>query len=296
MSHANNLTRYACLSILTACLTLGLKMLAYWMTNSVAMFSDAIESVVNVGAALMALTMLHIAARPADDDHAFGHGKAEYFSSGFEGALIFVAAISIITTAWPRLFEPQAITAFTWGFAIVLLASLLNLITAFILFRVAKKHHSISLEADAHHLMTDVWTSAGILIAIVAVALTGWYVLDALIAIAVALNILWTGWCLLSRSVAGLMDAALPDAEIQHIKAILNRYCQQHDITYQHLKTRQAGACKFVSVHILVNGHWSVQQGHDLVDMIETEIEQQLQGCHVLSHLEPIEAPSKHHF
>ena len=295
MSHAN-LTRYAWLSIATAFITLGLKVIAYWMTNSVGMLSDAIESIVNVGAAVMALTMLNIAARPADDDHAFGHGKAEYFSSGFEGALIFVAAISIISAAWPRLFHPQAIEAFNWGFAISILASVFNFITAFILFKAAKKYNSITLEADAHHLMTDVWTSIGVLIAIVAVALTGWYVLDALIAIGVALNILWTGWSLLYRSVAGLMDAALPHAEVQQIKQILDNYSHEHGIIYQNLKTRQAGARKFISVHILVNGNWSVQQGHDLVDIIETDIEQKISGCHVLTHLEPIEAPSKHHF
>lgn len=295
MSQAN-LTRYAWLSIATAFFTLGLKIMAYWLTNSVGMLSDAIESIVNVGAAVMALTMLNIAARPADDDHAFGHSKAEYFSSGFEGALIFVAAISIIVAAWPRLFQPQAIDAFNWGFAISLLASVFNLITSLILFKAAKQYNSITLEADAHHLMTDVWTSVGVLIAIVAVALTGWYVLDALIAIAVALNILWTGWSLLYRSVAGLMDAALPYAEVEQIKQILDNYSQQQGILYQNLKTRQAGARKFVSVHILVNGNWSVQQGHDLVDIIETDIEQQIQGCHVLTHLEPIEAPSKHHF
>lgn len=295
MSQAN-LTRYAWLSIATAFFTLGLKIVAYWLTNSVGMLSDAIESVVNVGAAVMALTMLHIAARPADDDHAFGHGKAEYFSSGFEGALIFVAAISIIVAAWPRLFQPQPIDAFNLGFVISLLASACNLITSLILFKAAKQYNSITLEADAHHLMTDVWTSVGVLIAIVAVALTGWYVLDALIAIAVALNILWTGWSLLYRSVAGLMDAALPHEEVEQIKQILDNYSQQQGFLYQNLKTRQAGARKFVSVHILVNGHWSVQQGHDLVDIIETDIEQQIQGCHVLTHLEPIEAPSKHHF
>lgn len=295
MSQAN-LTRYAWLSIATAFFTLGLKIVAYWMTNSVGMLSDAIESIVNVGAAVMALTMLNIAARPADDDHAFGHSKAEYFSSGFEGALIFVAAISIIGAAWPRLFNPQPIEAFNWGFAVSLLASAFNLITSLILFKAAKKYNSITLEADAHHLMTDVWTSIGVLIAIIAIALTGWYVLDALIAIAVALNILWTGWSLLYRSVAGLMDAALPYAEVEQIKHILDNHSQQHGILYQNLKTRQAGARKFVSVHILVNGNWSVQQGHDLVDIIETDIEQQIQGCHVLTHLEPIEAPSKHHF
>lgn len=295
MSQAN-LTRYAWLSIATAFFTLGLKIVAYWMTNSVGMLSDAIESIVNVGAAVMALTMLNIAARPADDDHAFGHSKAEYFSSGFEGALIFVAAISIIGAAWPRLFNPQPIEAFNWGFAVSLLASAFNLITSLILFKAAKKYNSITLEADAHHLMTDVWTSIGVLIAIIAIALTGWYVLDALIAIGVALNILWTGWSLLYRSVAGLMDAALPYAEVEQIKHILDNYSQQHGILYQNLKTRQAGARKFVSVHILVNGNWSVQQGHDLVDIIETDIEQKISGCHVLTHLEPIEAPSKHHF
>lgn len=295
MSQAN-LTRYAWLSIATAFFTLSLKIIAYWMTNSVGMLSDAIESVVNVGAAVMALTMLHIAIRPADDDHAFGHSKAEYFSSGFEGALIFVAAISIIIAAWPRLLQPQAIEALNWGFAISMLASAFNLITSLILFKAAKTYHSITLEADAHHLMTDVWTSVGVLIAIIAVAVTGLYILDALIAIAVALNILWTGWSLLSRSVAGLMDAALPHDELEQIETVLDNYSQQYGILYRNLKTRQAGARKFVSVNILVNGHWSVQQGHDLVDIIETDIERQIEGCHVLTHLEPIEAPSKHHF
>lgn len=292
---AVSITRYAWLSIATAIFTLGLKVWAYYLTNSVGMLSDAMESVVNVGAAVMALTMLTIAARPADDDHAFGHSKAEYFASGFEGALIFVAAISIIWAAWPRLLQPQAIEPLNVGFAIALLASLCNLGTALVLFKAGKTHHSITLEADAHHLMTDVWTSVGVLLAVGAIALTGWYILDPIIAIILALNILWTGWRLLQRSVAGLMDAALPSHEVEQIRAILDAYTAQQGINYQALKTRQAGARKFVSVHILVSGQWSVQQAHDLVDKIETEIESQLFGCQVLTHLEPIEAPSKHH-
>jgi cation diffusion facilitator family transporter len=291
-----NLTRFAWLSIATAFVTLSLKVWAYYLTNSVGMLSDAIESIVNVGAAIMALTMLSIAARPADDDHAFGHSKAEYFSSGVEGALIFIAALSIIWAAWPRLLHPQAIDALNWGFAISLIASVLNFATAMILLQAGKKYHSITLEADAHHLMTDVWTSVGILIAIGAIALTGWYILDALIAIAVALNILWTGWQLLYRSVNGLMDAALPIEEIDQIRAILDTYSEREGISYQALKTRQAGSRKFVSVHILVAGDWSVQKAHDLIDVIETDIEKSLYGCHVLTHLEPIETPSSHHF
>lgn len=290
-----SITRYAWLSIATAIFTLALKVWAYYLTDSVGMLSDALESVVNVGAAVMALTMLTIALRPADDDHAFGHSKAEYFASGFEGALIFVAAISIIWAAWPRLLQPQAIEPLNVGFAIALLASLLNLSTATTLFKAGKKYHSISLEADAHHLMTDVWTSVGVLLAVGAIALTGWYILDPIIAIILALNILWTGWRLLQRSVAGLMDAALPSHEVEQIRTILDTYVAQQGISYQALKTRQAGARKFVSVHILVSGQWSVQQAHDLLDKIETEIETKLFGCQVLSHLEPIEAPSKHH-
>ncbi|MEN9429589.1 MAG: hypothetical protein RJA86_448 [Pseudomonadota bacterium] len=293
---SSNLTRYAWLSIAAAVITLSLKTVAYLVTDSVGMLSDAMESIVNLAAAIMALTMLTIAARPADDDHAFGHSKAEYFSSGVEGALILIAAVSIIWAALPRLFHPQAIEQVGLGLMISLVASAVNFAAAFVLLRAGKKHHSITLEADAHHLMTDVWTSGGVLIGIGAVYFTGWLVLDPLIAIAVAINIVWTGFQLLRRSVDGLMDMSLPSNELTIIHDIISRYVAQEGIAYNSLKTRQAGSHKFISVHILVPADWTVQRGHDLLDLLEADIEKTLHGSHVLTHLEPIESPSTHHF
>ena len=293
---SSNLTRYAWLSIAAAVVTLVLKTIAYWVTDSVGMLSDAMESTVNLAAALMALTMLTIAARPADDDHAFGHSKAEYFSSGVEGALILIAAVSIIWAALPRLMHPQAIQQIGLGLMISLVASAVNFGAAVVLLRAGKKHHSITLEADAHHLMTDVWTSAGVLIGIGAVYATGWLILDPLIAIAVAINIVWTGFQLLRRSVDGLMDMSLPTDELAIIHEIIGRYVTQQGIAYSSLKTRQAGSHKFISVHILVPANWTVQRGHDLLDLLEADIEKTLYGSHVLTHLEPIESPSTHHY
>ncbi|MDO8416979.1 MAG: cation diffusion facilitator family transporter [Agitococcus sp.] len=293
---SSNLTRYAWLSIAAAVVTLVLKTIAYWVTDSVGMLSDAMESTVNLAAALMALTMLTIAARPADDDHAFGHSKAEYFSSGVEGALILIAAVSIIWAALPRLMHPQAIEQVGLGLMISLVASAVNFGAAVVLLRAGKKHHSITLEADAHHLMTDVWTSAGVLIGIGAVYATDWLILDPLIAIAVAVNIVWTGFQLLRRSVDGLMDMSLPTDELAIIHEIIGRYVTQQGIAYSSLKTRQAGSHKFISVHILVPANWTVQRGHDLLDLLEADIEKTLYGSHVLTHLEPIESPSTHHY
>lgn len=293
---SSNLTRYAWLSIAAAVVTLVLKTIAYWVTDSVGMLSDAMESTVNLAAALMALTMLTIAARPADDDHAFGHSKAEYFSSGVEGALILIAAVSIIWAALPRLMHPQAIQQVGLGLMISLVASAVNFGAAVVLLRAGKKHHSITLEADAHHLMTDVWTSAGVLIGIGAVYATGWLILDPLIAIAVTVNIVWTGFQLLRRSVDGLMDMSLPTDELAIIHEIIGRYVTQQGIAYSSLKTRQAGSHKFISVHILVPANWTVQRGHDLLDLLEADIEKTLYGSHVLTHLEPIESPSTHHY
>jgi len=293
---SSNLTRYAWLSIAAAIVTLSLKTIAYLVTDSVGMLSDAMESIVNLAAAVMALTMLTIAARPADDDHAFGHSKAEYFSSGVEGALILIAAVSIIWAALPRLSHPQAIEQVGLGLMISLVASAVNFAAAFVLLRAGKEHHSITLEADAHHLMTDVWTSGGVLIGIGAVYISGWLILDPLIAIAVALNIVWTGFQLLRRSVDGLMDMSLPPDELSIIHDIIGRYATQEGIAYNSLKTRQAGSHKFISVHILVPADWTVRRGHDLLDLLEADIEKTLHGSHVLTHLEPIESPSTHHF
>ncbi len=266
-----NLTRFAWLSIGTAVLTIVLKALAYGLTGSVGLLSDALESLVNLVAAIMALAMLTIAARPADEMHAFGYGKAEYFSSGLEGALILLAAASIAWTAVPRLFAPQPLEHIGIGLAISVLASAINFWVARVLMNAGKEYRSITLEADAHHLMTDVWTSAGVVLGVGMVALTGWVRLDPVIALIVAANILRIGWQLLGRSVRGLMDATLPAAERDAIKQVLNRY-ESQGIQYHALRTRQAGTRAFVSLHVLVPRDWTVQRGHDLLEQLERDI------------------------
>lgn len=285
-----NLKVYAWLSIAAALATIGLKTCAWWLTGSVGLLSDALESLVNLAGAVMALWMLHVAAQPADERHAYGHGKAEYFSSGFEGLLILAAALSIAWTAIGRLLDPQPLEAVGIGLAVSVVASLVNLLTARVLLAAGRAHHSITLEADAHHLMTDVWTSVGVILGVGAVALTGWLWLDPVLALLVAANIVWTGVQLLRRSAAGLMDAALPPEQRQAVEAVLATY-QAQGLGFHALRSRQAGARVFISVHVLVPGQWTVQQGHDLVEQIEADIRRALPRAHVLTHLEPIEDP-----
>lgn len=285
-----NLKVYAWLSIAAALATIGLKTCAWWLTGSVGLLSDALESLVNLAGAVMALWMLHVAAQPADERHAYGHGKAEYFSSGFEGLLILAAALSIAWTAIGRLLDPQPLEAVGIGLAVSVVASLVNLLTARVLLAAGRAHHSITLEADAHHLMTDVWTSVGVILGVCAVALTGWLWLDPVLALLVAANIVWTGVQLLRRSAAGLMDAALPPEQRQAVEAVLATY-QAQGLGFHALRSRQAGARVFISVHVLVPGQWTVQQGHDLVEQIEADIRRALPRAHVLTHLEPIEDP-----
>lgn len=285
-----SLRRYAWLSIITALATIALKSLAYYLTGSVGLLSDAIESLVNLAGALMALAMLTVAARPASDEHPYGYSKAEYFSSGVEGTLIFLAALSIIYAAVERLIHPKAIEQTGLGILVSIIASIINLVVARILLRVGKEANSITLEADAHHLMTDVWTSAGVIAGVGLVSVTGWRRLDPLIAILVALNIIWTGFHLMRRSVWGLLDRALPKAERDKVLEIFERYKEQ-GVDYHALRTRQAGARRFVSVHILVPGQWSVQRGHQLLEEIEHEIRGLLPDLTILTHLEPVEDP-----
>jgi cation diffusion facilitator family transporter len=282
------LARYARLSIAAAIATIALKALAYMLTGSVGLLSDAIESVVNLMGATVALVMLTIAARPADDEHVYGHSKAEYFSSGIEGALILVAAVGIDVTACARLLHPQPLEQAGLGLVVSAIASLVNFLVARVLLRVGRQHDSITLEADGRHLMTDVWTSVGVIGAVGAVALTGWNVLDGVIALVVAGYILWTGFRLVRRSVAGLMDAALPPAEQETLAGVLARH-EAEGIKFHALRTRQAAARRFVSVHVLVPGAWTVQRGHDLLVRLEREIAQALPGASVLTHLEPAE-------
>ena len=289
MQHAS-LKRYAWLSIAAALATILLKGAAWWLTGSVGLLSDALESFVNLAGALMALAMLSLAARPADDNHAHGHGKAEYFSSAFEGFLILVAAVSIGYAAVDRLIHPQPIEAIGIGLAVSVIASIINLATARILMDVGRRYHSITLEADAHHLITDVWTSVGVILAVGLVWLTGWLWLDPLIALVVAANIVWTGWQLLHRSAGGLMDVSLPVEEINAIEAVLGGYRSQ-GLDFHALRTRQAGSRAFVTLHILAPGAWTVQEGHDWSERIEADIRRVVPHAHVTTHLEPREDP-----
>ena len=284
------LKRYAWLSILTAVATILLKAVAWQLTGSVGLLSDALESVVNLAGAMMALAMISLAAQPPDEDHAYGHGKAEYFSAGFEGLLILVAAMAIGATAIMRLFDPRPLEQVGIGLAVSLAASLLNLVTALILRAAGRRYRSLTLEADAHHLLTDVWTSAGVIVGLAAVSLTGWLWLDPVIALLVAGNILHIAWKLLYSSAQGLMDRALPDADTLLLQAVFDQYRAQ-GIEFHALRTRESGARRFIDVHVLVPGHWSVQHAHELVEKIEADIRQALPQSTILTHLEPLEDP-----
>jgi cation diffusion facilitator family transporter len=281
--------RYAWLSIGAAVLTIALKATAYGLTGSVGLLSDALESLVNLVAAGVLLVVLRIAASPPDAEHQFGHSKAEYFSSGVEGALIFVAAGAIVFSAVPRLLSPQSLDAVGLGLATSVAASAVNLFVALQLRAAARRHHSIALEADAHHLMTDVWTSVGVVLGVAVVALTGWERFDPIIALAVAVHILWIGARLLRRSAMGLLDSAVPESERRELEAILDRHAAAHGVQWHALRTRQAGARRFVSAHVLVPGDWTVQRGHDLCEHIEHELAGTRPMTSVFTHLEPLE-------
>jgi len=286
-----SLTRFAWISIAAALVTIALKAAAYYLTGSVGLLSDALESLVNLVGGIMALAMLTIAARPADEDHAYGHSKAEYFSSGVEGALILVAALSIAITAVPRFFHPKELEQVGVGLAVSVVASLINLGVALLLLRVGKKNHSITLEANAHHLLTDVWTSVGVLVGVGAAALTDWMWLDPLVALLVAANIVWTGTNITWRSIAGLMDLSLPAADLATVREVLDTY-RKDEVQFHALLTRQAGARKFVSMHVLVPGAWTVQRGHELLERIEQDIRAALPTSIVFTHLESLDDPA----
>jgi len=285
-----SLKRYAWLSIAAALVTILLKGWAWWLTGSVGLLSDALESFVNLAGAMMALAMLSLAVLPADDNHAHGHGKAEYFSSAFEGFLILVAAASIAYAAIERLLNPQPIEAVGIGLAVSVVASVVNLAVSRILMQVGEKFRSITLEADARHLLADVWTSVGVIVGVGLVWVTGWLWLDPAIAILVAMNIVWTGWQLLQRSTAGLMDASLPEEELKAIERVLDSYRQQ-GLEFHALRTRQAGTRAFITLHVLVPGAWTVQHGHDWSERIEAEVRQAVPHAHITTHLEPKEDP-----
>jgi cation diffusion facilitator family transporter len=284
------LTRYAWLSIIAAIITIVLKAAAYAITGSVGLLSDAIESFVNLAAAIVALLALRVLTRPASDEYTFGYSKIEYFSSGFEGGMILLAAASIIISALPRLLHPVPLEQVGLGLLISVIASLINLGVSLVLLRAAKLYNSITLEADARHLMTDVWTTGGVLIGIALVQLTGFVRLDPLIALVVAVNILFTGYRLLARSGRGLMDVALPAEETAEVKSILDSY-RSDGISYHSLRSRQAAARKFLAVHLLVPGDWTVRKGHQLAEEIEQRVIRTLPHSNIMTHIEPIEDP-----
>jgi cation diffusion facilitator family transporter len=289
-SPTDSLTRFAWLSIAAALLTIGMKTGAYFLTGSVGMLSDALESVVNLVAAVVALVALSFAAREPDDERAYGYQKAEYFSSGTEGGLIILAAVGIVVAAVDRVLHPAALEAVGWGLAVSALASVVNLGTALRLRRAARQYQSITLEADARHLLTDVWTSVGVIVGVGAVAATGWQWLDPIVALGVGLNIVRSGADLVRRSIFGLLDTAIPLAERATLQTVLEAY-RPRGVAWHAVRTRQAGARRFVSLHVLVPGTWTVQRGHDLVEEIKRDIRAALGSVTVFTHLEPLEDP-----
>jgi len=286
-----SLTRFAWLSIGAALLTMAIKAAAYLLTGSVGLLSDAVESIVNLVGAVIALTMLTIASRPPDEEHSYGHSKAEYFSSGIEGTLILIAALTIAGTGIQRLISPKPIEQVGLGLAVSAVAAVVNLIVGLILLRAGKRSHSVTLEANAQHLLTDVWTSVGVVVGVGAVALTGWNRLDPVVAILVAFNIIWSGIKIVRKSALGLMDTGLPPEGQTLIRSVLDKY-QQTGIEFHALRTRQAGTRAFVSFHVLVPGVWTVQRGHDLVEQIELDLRQTLPNITIITHLESLEDPA----
>jgi cation diffusion facilitator family transporter len=283
-----SLTRFAWLSIAAAVITIAMKSGAYLLTGSVGLLSDAVESIVNLLGAGMALGMLTIAARPADDEHAFGHSKAEYFASVVEGLLILVAAAGIAYTAVERLMDPRPIEQVGIGLVVSIGASLVNFFVARVLMTAGKKHNSITLEADSQHLMTDVWTSVGVIGGVGVVALTGWSLLDPIVALIVAANIVWTGVGLVRRSVDGLMDSALPEHEQKAIETVMAKY-RQRKVEFHALRTRQSASRRFLTVHMLVPGAWSVHDAHHIAEDFEGDIRAVLADAVVSTHLEPVD-------
>ena len=290
MESRSSLLRYAWLSIAAALVTIALKGAAWWMTASVGLLSDALESFVNLAAAAFTLYALALAARPPDEEHAYGYSKAEYFASGFEGTLILVAAGLIAAAAIERLLHPRPLAHVGAGLAVNAAAAVVNLVVARILLAAGRAHRSIALEADARHLFTDVWTSAGVIAGVAAVAATGWLWLDPVLALAVAANILWSGLRLMRRSALGLLDRALPEADRRAIDAVLDGYRAQ-GLDFHALRTREAAGRSFVSVHVLVPGDWTVQRGHDLLERVEADIRRELPPVMVFTHLEPLGDP-----
>ena len=289
-----DLSGYAWLSIAAALGTIALKGAAAWMTGSVGLLSDAAESVVNLVAAVVALIVLKIAAKPADADHQFGHSKAEYFSAVVEGVMIFVAAAFIIISAIGRLITPQMPEQLGAGLAVSVVASLLNGAAAWVLYRAGRRERSMTLVADAKHLATDVVTSAAVLIGVALVAVFDSAVLDAVVALGAGLNIMWTGFTLIRDSVGGLMDIA-PSAEVLHsVETVLERHRREGMIDFHAVRVREAGNRRFMELHVLVPAAWSVKKGHDFTEQVIDELVSTDASLHISAHLEPIEDPKSY--
>ena len=282
-----DLSRYGWLAVATALATIALKAGAWLVTGSVGLLADAAESIVNLVAAVVALIALKIAMKPADANHNFGHTKAEYFSAAVEGVMIFIAAISIGIFAVQRLLVPQPLEAVGVGLVISVVASVLNSAVALLLIRAGRRHHSIALKADGKHLMTDVWTSAGVLAGIVLVWLTGWDWLDPVIAIAVGVNILFAGYALVQESTAGLMDVSLPEEDNERLRAILSSRAGA-EVGFHLMRTRVSGTRQFMEFHLLVPDEWNIKQGHDFLEDLSDEIVSEFPRMTVTGHIEPI--------
>ncbi len=277
------------LSVAVALVTIALKTGAWWLTGSVSLLSDALESLVNLAGAIFALAMVTIAARPPDDEHPYGHHKAEYFSSGFEGVLIFAAALGIIWAAVGRLTQPQPVDQIGLGLALSVLSSVLNGALAWSMLRTAREHRSIALEGDARHLFTDVWTSAGVVVGLLGVVATGWLWLDPVIAIAVALNILREGLSLVRRSVSGLLDEALEPEVLAQIDRTLDQFRHEHTIRFDDVSTRRAGQRRFVDLHMHMPGAWSLGRAAALRTNVEQALMAAVPGLRATIQLLPMD-------
>jgi cation diffusion facilitator family transporter len=291
MQDRRSLLRFAWLSVGAALLTIAIKTAGFLVTRSVGLLSDALESGVNLVAAFAALAALRIGAQPPDEEHAYGHQKVEYISSGAEGGLIAVAALWIAASAVGRLIDPQPISRLGIGLALSTFASLINLGVAQVLTRTGRRERSIALEADGQHLMTDVWTSIGVLLGVAAVALTGWEPLDSLVGLAAAGWIAYNAYRIVRRSALGLIDTAIPPADLAAVVNVLDPL-QGQGVGYHALRTRQAGSRCFISVHLLVPGSWSIQRGHNLAETVERGIRAAVPTATVFTHLEPAEDPA----
>jgi cation diffusion facilitator family transporter len=288
------LERFAWLSVAAALATIALKAAAWWLTGSVGLLSDALESLVNLAAAFLALWMLRVAAAPPDEEHPYGFSKAEYFSAGIEGGLIVLAAAGILLAAVPRLVSPAPLDMPAFGLALTAIATLLNFAVAGSLIRAGRRFHSITLEADGRHLMTDVWTSAGVFAGVALVFATDLYWLDPLIALAVAVHIVWTGASLMRRSVKGLLDTAISAGDKAEVTRLFNDYSRRYGIAFHALRTRQAGARRFLSFHMLVPDAWTVSQAHKLSEELEERIRSLVPNASIDTHIEPISDPASY--